>query len=366
MKTLTKKRPKLASYTPPSSSLIHVGTSQSAAAVPHRLALIDSQGTIVAVNKEWIALARETGASLNRVGPGVNYFEVCRRGAASDTDSDRALNGIHAVLTQQARFFAMDYACPTSSGTASFHMTVSPLTYGDVRAAIAHTEVRDVRLSNIKNFRLLQHFARRSINAQEEERRRISREIHDHISNRIASMALSIRHVIKQNGKNSGRSELDKVIEQIVDLSVAMRDLSHRLHPPLLRHVGIKGALKSLCDSFQKTYGIPTELLGMAELPRVSDEIALCIFRVSQECLQNAAKHADAASVTVILDHTPRQIRLTVSDTGKGFVRSSVIHKGGLGLLSIEARALCIGGQLAVNSSAGIGTEVCLTIPLHG
>ncbi len=350
MKTLTKRRPKSTSY-PRSLSLIYAGTSQPAPAVPHRLALIDSQGTIVAVNKDWIALAQKTGASLNRVGPGANYFEVCRK--AADADAHRALNGIRAVLTQRARSFAMDYACPTSSGTASFHMTVSPITYGDVRLAIAHSEVRDDLLSIVKNSRLLHHFARRSINAQEEERRRISREIHGDVSNRIALMAFSIRQIIKQNGENCSMAELDTIIDQILDLSVAMRDLSHRLHPPLLRHVGIKVALKSLCDSFEKTHGIPTELVGVAELPRVSDEMALCIFRVTQESLQNVAKHAGADRVTVFVDHTPRQIRLTVSDKGRGFVRPDVVHKSGLGLLSMAARALCIGRHLTVNMSGG-------------
>ena len=365
MKTVIKGPPKSTLYSSISSSLVYGQTSHPVPAVPHRLALINSQGTIVAVNKEWIALAQETGASLDRIGPGANYFEVCRKAATSGGDSDRALDGIHAVLTQRAPSFAMNYACTTSSGPSTFHMAVSPITYEDARVAIAHTEIGDVRRLNDKNFRLLQQFARRSINAQEEERRRISREIHDDIGNRIALMALSIRQIIKQNCENQNASELNKIIDQIVDLSAAMRDLSHRLHPPLLRYVGIKVALKSLCDSFEKTHGIPTELIGVEELPRVSDELALCIFRVTQESLQNVAKHAGADKVTVIVEHTPRQIRLTISDTGRGFVRSDVVHKDGLGLLSMKARALCIGGHVTINSSAAAGTEVCLTIPLR-
>jgi len=365
MKTLMKRRPKLTPHNTVASPLGYAVAPQPASPVPHRLALIDSQGTIVAVNKDWIALAQKTGAALNRVGPGANYLEVCRRAADSGADSQRALNGIHSVLTERAPSFAMDYACPTSSGIATFHMAVSRITYGDARVAIAHTAVMDVHPSDAKNFRLLQQFARRSINAQEEERRRISGEIHDDLGNRIALMALSLRHIIKQSHENSTTSELYKIIDQIADLSATMRDLSHGLHPPLLRHVGIKAALKSLRDSFEKTHGIPTELVGVAELPRISDEMSLCIFRVTQESLQNIAKHAGADKVAITLDHTPRQIRLKVSDTGRGFVRSDVIQKGGLGLLSMEARALCIGGQLTVNSSVAAGTEVCLTVPLR-
>jgi signal transduction histidine kinase len=366
MKTLMKRRPKLTPHNVVSSPSGYEEIPQPAPAVPDRLALIDSQGTIVAVNNDWIALARETGTALNRVGPGTNYFEVCRKATDSGGDSHRALNGIRVVLTQRAPSFAMDYACPTSSGTATFHMAVSPIAYGDARAAISHTEVKNVP-SDAKTVGLLQQFARRLINAQEEERQRISREIHDDLGNRIALMALSIRQIIKQSPENSSwsTSELNKVIDQIADLSTAMRDLSHGLHPPLLRHVGIKAALKSLRDSFERTHGIATELVGVAELPKIPDEMALCIFRVTQESLQNIAKHADADKVTIVFDQTPRQIRLTVSDTGRGFVRSDVAQKGGLGLLSMEARARGIGGHLSVDSSPRAGTEVRLTIPLR-
>jgi len=364
MKTLIKRRPKLTPYIAVPATLDSAGTYQPPG-IPHRLALIDSQGTIIAVNKEWIDLAEKTDASLDRVGPGANYFEVCRRATDSSGDAHRALNGIHSVLTQRSPSFAMDYACPVPSGLATFHMAVSPITYGDARVAIAHTEVKDVCATELKNFRLLQQFARRSINAQEQERKRISREIHDDLSNRIALMALSIRQIIKQSREDSITFELQKVIDQIADLSAAMRDLSHGLHPPLLRHVGIKAALKSLRDSFEKTHGIATELVGVSELPRISDETSLCIFRVTQESLQNVAKHARADKVTIVLDRTPRQIRLTVSDTGRGFVKSDVIQKGGLGLMSMEARALSIGGHLTVNSSAVAGTEVRLTVPLR-
>src|SRR5437762_10219863 len=136
MKTLTKTRPKLIEHDRICTAARY-GETSDPAPFRQRLALIDFEGNIVAVNKDWMALAHETGAALNRVGPGANYLEVCRRAADSGADSQRALNGIHSVLTQRAPSFAMDYACPTSSGTATFHMTVSRITYGDARVAIA-------------------------------------------------------------------------------------------------------------------------------------------------------------------------------------------------------------------------------------
>jgi signal transduction histidine kinase len=368
MKTLTKTRPKLTEHDNRICAAVrYAEASDSVPPVSHRLALIDSQGNIVAVNQDWMAFAEETGAALNRVGPGANYLEVCRRASISSADSRRALNGIQAVLKQRASSFAMDYSCHAPAGLAYFHMGVTPIAYGNARVVIAHTEVTDLQLSQEKNVKLLEQFARRLINAQEEERQRISREIHDDVGNRIALMAFSIRQVIKQNSDNSTSStrKQHKILDQITDLSNALRDLSHGLHPPLLRHVGIKAALKSLHENFEKTHGIQMELIFVGELPRLPDEVELCIFRITQESLQNVAKHSGADKATIVVDRTPGQIRLTVSDTGRGFIRSEAIQKGGLGLLSMEARALCIGGRLTVDSSPGAGTAIRLTIPLQ-
>jgi signal transduction histidine kinase len=236
----------------------------------------------------------------------------------------------------------------------------------EVRAAVVHTDVTGMKLSNEHNVRLLQQFAQRLINAQEDERQRISQEMHDDLGNRIALLALSVRHIIKQYSANSNftLSELQNVFQQIMEFSTTVRELSHGLHPLLLRHTGIRAGLKSLQEKLERTHGIRMNLVVPEELPRLPDEVALCIFRVAQESLQNVVKHSGAERVTVVLARARDRIRLTVSDTGGGFVRSAAIEKG-LGLPSMEARALSVGGCLTVNSSPGSGTEICLTVPFQ-
>ena len=341
-------------------------TSALPPSLPHRLALIDSDGNIIAVNSEWKALAKETGAPLNSVGPGTNYLEVCRQASIVCADSRTALRGIENVLKQRASSFAMDYRCPTPSGPACFHMEVVPIAYMGARAVVVHTDVTGTKLSNEQNIKLLQQFALRLINAQEEERQRISQEMHDDLGNRIALMALSIRHIIKQYSvdPNSTLSELHNIFQQIMDFSTVVRELSHGLHPLLLRHAGIKAGLKSLREKFEKTHGIRMHLVVAEELPHLSDEVTLCIFRIAQESLQNVVKHSGAERVTVILGCAHDRIRLAVSDKGRGFARPEAIQKG-LGLQSMEARALSVGGRLTMNSSPGTGTEICLTVPFQ-
>jgi signal transduction histidine kinase len=129
--------------------------------------------------------------------------------------------------------------------------------------------------------------------------------------------------------------------------------------------VGIKGVLTTLKETFQKLHGIRVNLFMPAELPRVSEEVALCIFRITQESLQNVAKHSGANAVTVALGLPLKSIRLTVSDTGRGFIKSEAIQKGGIGLLAMESRAVSLRGTLIVNSSPGAGTKVALTLPLQ-
>jgi signal transduction histidine kinase len=342
-----------------------VDSRERASRILRRMALIDSRGNIVAVNKDWVLLAEETGTSLNRVGPGVNYLEICRKASSSSRLSRKALTGIHAVLKEEISSFDVDYACNTPSGPAYFRMDVTPITYRNARAAIIHTDITSVRLSKEEDFKRLQQFARRLIDAQEKERQRISRELHDDLGNRIALMALSVRQIMKQYSKNSGTRELDKILTGITDLSTALRNLSHHLHPPHLQYSGINAALMSLREGFESTHGIQMDVVVPAKPPRLPHEVELCIFRISQECLQNIAKHSQADKVSITLEHEPEHIRLTVSDTGQGFVPSAARRKGGLGLQSMEERALGIGGCLMVKSSPGAGTKISLTVPIQ-
>jgi two-component system, NarL family, sensor kinase len=347
------------------SSAYYNGTCSPGLHVPYRLALIDWQGNVVAVNNDWKTFADESGADPNRIGPGVNYLEVCRQASAICPDSRRSLAGIHAVLKQRSSSFAMDYVCETPFGPASFHMDVTSLAYKEGRVAIAHQEITERQLSSEKNVTLLQQFARRLIHAQEDERQRISSEIHDDLGNRVALMALSIRQIIDQKKEHPGRfHDLNRILDEIGTLSNALRDLSHGLQPPVLRYAGIGPALRWLCEKFGAN-GIDVDLAIPEELPRLPEEKELCIFRIAQESLQNVVKHSGAGKVRIALDYEPHHAQLTIFDNGRGFIRSEAIDRRGLGLLSMEARALCVRGRLVVASSPGIGTTVRLRIPLQ-
>jgi signal transduction histidine kinase len=368
MKMLTKTNSKSDSHHTPIISPSHdAGTSLVTPNVPYRLALIDSQGNIVAVNKDWMALAEESGAELTRVGPGTNYLEVCRHAGTLCADSRKALAGIQAVLKQRSSCFAMEYVGDTPCGPIACHMDVLPISFKQARAVIAHRQVTGPHLSSPQSVALLQQFALRLIHAQEEERQKLSLEIHDDLGSKVALMALSVREVIENEQEHSGSrvQDLHKILDDIIALSAALRDLSHGLQLPLLRYAGIKPALKWLCEKFQRVSRTHIDVTIPAELPRLPAEKELCIFRIAQEALQNVTKHSAANKVSIALEYEPRQIQLTVADNGSGFIRSKLNGQGGLGLLSMEARALSVGGHVVVTSSRGEGTTVRLRVPLR-
>jgi two-component system sensor histidine kinase UhpB len=181
-------------------------------------------------------------------------------------------------------------------------------------------------------------------------------------------MSFSARRLMERdskNGSSTALSELKKLVEGLTDLSSALRNISHDLHPPSLRYVGIGGALKSLRMTFEETYGIQMDVHVPPKVPALSDEIGLCIYRIAQECLQNIAKHSGASKACITLECSPEEVELTVKDAGRGFARFEALQKGGVGLLSMEERALSIGGHLTLKSGPGSGTEVRLSIPLQ-
>src|SRR5262249_19079401 len=189
---------------------------------------------------------------------------------------------------------------------------------------------------------------RRLIHAQEEERRRLARDIHDDLGNRIALLSFSLRRMVKEQSKrlSSTTRELSKIQDGLTELSAALRDLSHGLHPAPLRYLGIPAALQCLREGLEDSRGVHIDLVVPSSMPRLADEVELCIFRIAQESLRNAIKHSGSGTVRMSLEYTSKQVRLTVADSGRGFNRSDALRDGGIGLTSMEERALSIGGTL--------------------
>jgi PAS domain S-box-containing protein len=205
----------------------------------------------------------------------------------------------------------------------------------------------------------------RLISNQEEELRRLSRELHDDLTQRLAVLAIdagTLEHALKRLQPETSH-QLGDLKTRLIEASDETHDLSRRLHPSILEDLGVVQAIESECDTVSRRTGIPVsfEPNGMpASLPR---DIALCLYRVLQEGLQNIAKHSKACEARVVLQNLSDGLRLQIQDSGIGFDVNRVAG-GGIGLSSMRERAKLANGTVSVISEPGKGTEIQLFIPV--
>lgn len=203
------------------------------------------------------------------------------------------------------------------------------------------------------------------IAAQEEERARIARELHDDLSQRLALLAVEMQTLNSFATEVAAAESLEALVQRIKEISEDVHSLSHRLHPALLDRVGLVPALRKLCKELQAQSGIRLTLI-CADVPdSLSKNVSVSLFRVVQEALANVVKHSGAAAASIELTTSRSHIRLRVVDYGHGFEQSSN-HRHGLGLLSMRERIRLIGGELTVRSQPSRGTTVQAEIPLPG
>jgi signal transduction histidine kinase len=204
------------------------------------------------------------------------------------------------------------------------------------------------------------------IEAQEEERKRIARDLHDDFNQRLAALSVELESMerIPIAPPKPVARQLVAIRVQVGRLSDDLHELAYRLHPSLLEHVGLEVAARDHVAEFTKRTGLPVRFIAHEVPGTLSPEIATNLFRVMQESLQNVSKHAQATEVTVRLSGSSKGIGISVRDNGKGFdLESKNVRVRGLGLVSMQERARGLGGFLRIHSLARDGTKVCAWIP---
>jgi signal transduction histidine kinase len=201
----------------------------------------------------------------------------------------------------------------------------------------------------------------------EEDRRRLARELHDDIGQRLALLAddaARLRHELKLTDE-ANRNRLDNLVQQALNLGEDLRRISHALHPAILEDLGLVPALRSLVEDFRAHTGMPADFIHMNIPARLPLELSTPLYRIAQEALRNIAKHAGPASVQVSLGAAHGEIVLAIADSGAGFEIGNQAGPGlgGLGLTSMRERATLAGGTLRVTSAPGKGTSVNVHLP---
>ena len=208
----------------------------------------------------------------------------------------------------------------------------------------------------------------RLINAQEEERRHIAREIHDDFSQRLALLANElemVRRVLAESSR-AATERLQAMREEAIEIGRDLHALSHRLHSSKLEILGLARSIGSCCAEFVKQEGIQV-YFGHNELPKsIPPDTALCLFRIFQEALRNVGKHSHATHVDVQLTGSLSEITLNLSDDGVGFEPRKIHSSDGIGISSMHERARMLGGRFEVRSQPALGTRIAVALPLNG
>jgi signal transduction histidine kinase len=205
------------------------------------------------------------------------------------------------------------------------------------------------------------------LQAQESERRRVCREMHDDLAQRVALMGLQIENMKQRYTAGSGMvPELDSLSGCVAMLADDVHRICYRLHPVVLDNLGLVRGIEFLCDEQTRTSGIKTRF-EHGEIPkRLPGNVSLCLYRVVQEALQNVAKHGKTNEACVTLHTTRRGVQISVSDKGQGFDVKLVKAKSRLGLVFITERVKLLGGRCAIRSKPGKGTRILASVPLTG
>jgi signal transduction histidine kinase len=208
------------------------------------------------------------------------------------------------------------------------------------------------------SYERIRHLGARLLRAQDTERSRIARELHDDICQRVLLLTIELESMVRTNADGGTAAEALTVAQ---DIAKSLHDLSYELHPTRLRTIGLVAALDRLCAEWSRT-GIAIAFTHEDGPSTLSPDLTLCLFRVAQEGLQNAIKYSDATQLSVHLADDSEGLVLTITDNGKGFDVDAAWGQG-LGLVSMTERLAAIGGSFDISSKPATGTRLTASVP---
>ncbi|HYP08616.1 MAG TPA: sensor histidine kinase [Bryobacteraceae bacterium] len=332
---------------------------------PHPAAVAELEKNIQGL---WAALAQTV--DLPSRGPTSYDFlqqEVVPRRTAAGQILQELESANRTALTSSEREFSETrsaaasnllwlLACCLLVGVAVAWFSLQYSNHLEEQAAQRFDEVLDAKLE-------LERLSKRLMDIQEEERTRLSRELHDEIVQNVAVLKIEITQALADLDNSRAREPLTRARE-LADRTVrAVRNISLLLRPSLLDDLGLGAALHWQTTDFQSRTGVPCEYIEEQVSDTLPGAISTCVYRVTQEALRNCEKHSKARHVVVRVSETADQLRVEVIDNGQGF-KPGQRHVESLGVLGMRERAAALGGELQIDSAIGKGTTVRLTLPL--
>lgn len=282
------------------------------------------------------------------------------------------LDDLPSVLAQNAKAlekrerFSKEYRLRRRDGVYRWMLDVAaPRINGDGKFAGFIGSASDITDQKMAQ-EALEKLGGRLIEAQEQERTRIARELHDDICQRLSLLSLELQQTYQfSNEKDSGMKErMFEIQQRCSEVAGDVQALSHQLHSSKLDYLGLVAALRSFCREYSQQHKVNLEFEDENIPNPLPRDISLCLFRVAQEALSNAVKYSRARRVCVTLRGMANQIQLEISDAGVGFDLEEAKQRTGLGLLSMQERVHMVNGAFSIQSKHNYGTRIVATVPL--
>lgn len=228
-------------------------------------------------------------------------------------------------------------------------------------------QIRDQHLADRRNKMDLQRLSARLVDAQEDERRKLARELHDEIGQALTALKMDLSQADRNlETPPRARKPLEEARSIADRLLHSVRDLSRLLHPSLLDDLGLPATLRWYLRGFSQRTGIGASLVEDRMGVRLRPEVELCAYRVAQEALTNIARHSGASMCRLYLQRLPHTLLLVIEDDGKGFdpaARKAGDDAGGLGLVGIQERVAQLKGTVTIESGPAKGTRISVELP---
>jgi signal transduction histidine kinase len=332
------------------------------------VAVLDELGQILYVSKPWRLAAEKNDRRGGSHPLNLNCLERRNGPNAGRSNQTSALaEDIQAILDGKLTEFHNEYSCRSLSGTSWFEVHAArldlPGTAGAFRVLVNSSNITHARQTE----ETLRDLGGRLIAAQEEERSRVARELHDDLNQRMALLSVELEQLSQRlpASQTNLRLSINKVWERAQEISSEIHRVAYQLHPSKLDHLGLVAAVKSHCLELAAHHEIKIAFKEKGCSGFIPKDVTLCLFRIVQESFRNVIKHSGAREASVALAGSPHVIHLSVSDNGRGFDVDSFGSKSGLGLISMRERLRLVGGVISIYSTSR-GTKIEVSVPVVG
>lgn len=333
--------------------------------LPSRIAVLDRDGRIRAVNRAWLEQAEVADAGLWRRGRvGQSYLDICREAVATGEEgAPDVMAAVEAGLEGSEDVAEIEHAEKGETSPRWFRLSVMPLRGGH-GVVVARSDVTEQVLAREQ----LRQFSGHLLAAQEDERRRIARELHDDLNQRLVLLALEISQLEPAADRSPEEDDhhgtLRQMAERVGEIASDVHRLAYRLHPFKLEYLGLAAAPRGLCEEIDAAHQIAISFVERNVPAALSPEVSVCAYRVLQEALSNVVKHSGSPRAEVELTGEDGGLRLSVRDFGMGMAPDIAETTHGLGLSSMRERLRAVDGHLTIESAVAAGTELIVRLPL--